>query len=135
MASVYDDIRNALETQLSGITGIPDIAWENVNYNPTTSSSFVRPTFMPLVREPAVRGLNPQQYYAGMFRAEVFTPEGLGPGAGLTLANTLVESFEATSTLTANSVNVCIRSARVEMAINMDAWFMTPVVVDWYTYN
>ena len=135
MASVYDDIRNALETQLAGITGIPDIAWENVNYTPTTGSTYVQPTFIPLIREPAVRGLNPQQYYAGMFRIDVMTPEGKGPGAGATLTNTLVESFEATSTLTANSVNVCIRSARVEMSISVDAWFMTPVIIDWYTYQ
>jgi len=132
---VYDDIRNALETQLAGISGIPDISWENVNYSPTTGSSFVKPVFNPLIREPAVRGLNPQQYYYGSYIIEIFTPEGSGPGAGLTLASTIVENFDATDTITANSVNVCIRGSRVESSVNMDSWFMTPVVVDWYTYN
>lgn len=135
MASVYSDIREALETQLTAVSGVPDIAWENVNYEPTTGTPFVRPTLNPLIREPAVRGLNPQQYYYGSFIVEVFTPEGQGPGAGMTIAESIVNSFDATSTLTANSVNVCIRNSRVETFVNMDAWYMIPVVIDWYTYN
>lgn len=135
MTVVYDDIRNALETQLSGISGVPPIAWENVSYTPTTSTTFLRPSFAPLVRRPSHRGLNPQQYYAGAFFIDVVSPEGEGPGAGLTIAQTLVENFESTSTLTANSLDICIREAMIERAYTQDAWFITPVVIDWYTYN
>jgi len=136
MASIYDDIRNALETQLANTSGIPDIVWENVNYNPSTGTSFVRPFLAPTTRRPAVRGLNPQQLYEGFFFVDIFVPEGNGPGAADTIADTIIESFEATSTLTANSKNVCIRYAERTADISpRDAWYQVRVSIMWYTYN
>lgn len=34
MASVYDDIRAALEVRLAAVSGIPAIAYENVSFQP-----------------------------------------------------------------------------------------------------
>ena len=35
MASIYNDIRAALETHLSNVSGIPSVAYENVSFEPT----------------------------------------------------------------------------------------------------
>ena len=63
MASIYDDIRAALETKLNSVSGVPSISWENLQFSPTTGQPYVKPRLLPTRREPAVRGLNPQMYY------------------------------------------------------------------------
>ena len=66
MADINRKIRVALETHLSNLSGLPDIAYENVPYEPTTGQSFIRVAYMPVTRRPAVRGLNPQQEYLSL---------------------------------------------------------------------
>lgn len=135
MASIYDDIRAALEVKLNNISGLPDVAWENLNYTPTTGTSFVKPRLVPTVREPAVRGLNPQIYYQGIFRVDCFVPEGLGPAAADDLADKIIDAFEATTDVTNGSTIVSIRYAEREQGMPDGAFFMIPVNIGWYIYN
>ncbi len=135
MASVYDNIRAALEVKLEGIAGIPSIAWENVSFTRTTGESYVQPRLVPTVREPAHRGLNPQMYYQGLFRVDCYVPEGAGPKAADDLANLIIENFEATTDLSSGGTNVSIRYAEREQGISDGAFFMVPVNVGFYTYS
>jgi len=135
MASIYDDIRVALEVKLSNVSGLPEVAWENLTYSPTTGTSFVKPRLVPTVREPAVRGLNPQIYYQGIFRVDCFVPEGLGPAAADDLADKIIDAFEATTDVTNGSTNVSIRYAEREQGMPDGSFFMVPVNIGWYIYN
>ncbi len=161
MASIYDDIRAALEVKLSGITGLPDVAWENLTYTPTTGQSFVKPRLIPTIREPAVRGLNPQIYYQGLFRVDCYVPEGLGPATGDSLADDIMTAFEATTSifyditndalltesgafivtesgaklLRDNVIHVSIRYAEREQGMPDGAFYMIPVNISWFLYN
>ena len=54
MANVNNDIRAALESKLSNTAGLPDIAYENVSFSPTTGTSFLQTTYLPTLRRPAV---------------------------------------------------------------------------------
>jgi hypothetical protein len=135
MASIYDDIRAALEVKLNSVSGLPEVAWENLTYEPTTGTSFVKPRLIPTVREPAVRGLNPQIYYQGIFRVDCFVPEGLGPAAADDLADKIIDAFEATTDVTNGSTIVSIRYAEREQGMPDGAFFMVPVNIGWYIYN
>ncbi len=135
MASIYDDIRAALETHLSNIAGLPDVAWENLTFSPTTGQSYVKPRLIPTVRQPAVRGLNPQIYYQGIFRVDCFVPEGLGPAAADDLADKIIDAFEATTDVTDGSTTVSIRYAEREQGMPDGAHFMVPVNIGFYIYN
>ena len=135
MASIYDDIRAALEVRLTGIADLPEVAWENLTFSPTTGQSYVKPRLVPTVREPAVRGLNPQQYYQGIFRVDCFVPEGLGPRAADDLADKIIDAFEATTDVTNGSTIVSIRYAEREQGMPDGAFFMIPVNVGWFIYN
>jgi len=135
MASIYDEIRAALEVKLSNVSGLPEVAWENLTYTPTTGTSFVKPRLVPTVREPAVRGLNPQIYYQGIFRVDCFVPEGLGPAAADDLADKIIDAFEATTDVTNGSTIVSIRYAEREQGMPDGAFFMVPVNIGWYIYN
>ena len=139
MASIYDDIRSALEVKLSTIPGIPDIAYENVSYAPTTGSSFVQPRFIPVSRRPAVRGLNPQLRYEGVFKVFCFAPEGNGPSTADDLANKVLESFEAATDISfINSDNdtiiVSIDYSERDNGFVDSPWYYVPVDIGWYIY-
>lgn len=135
MASIYDDIRRVLETTLSGVVGIPSIAWENISFSPSTTSPYVKPRFAPTVREPAVRGLNPQMYYQGVFVVDVCVPEGVGPAVGDDLADTIIDAFDAPNDLTVNGISITIRYAERELGTIEGAYYTIPVNVGWLIYN
>jgi hypothetical protein len=135
MASIYDDIRAALEVKLSTVTDVPSIGWENAQFSPTTGQPYVKPRLMPTRREPAVRGPNPQMYYQGIFRIECYVPEGAGPSAGDDLADKIMEAFEATTDVSQGSTIVSIRYAEREMAEIDGPFYMIPVNIGWYIYK
>ena len=135
MASIYDDIRAALETALSSVTDLPSVGWENVQFSPTTGQPYVKPRLIPTRREPAVRGTNPQMFYQGIFRVECYVPEDVGPSAGDDLADKIMEAFEATTDVSYSGTIVSIRYAEREMAEIDGPFYMIPVNIGWYIYS
>ena len=135
MASIYDDIRAALETTLSSVTDVPSVGWENVQFSPTTGQPYVKPRLIPTRREPAVRGTNPQMFYQGIFRVECYVPEDQGPSAGDELADKIIDAFEATTDVSYSGTIVSIRYAEREMAEIDGPFYMIPVNISWYIYS
>lgn len=135
MASIYDDIRAALETTLSSVTDVPSVGWENTQFSPTTGQPYIKPRLLPTRREPAVRGLNPQMFYQGVFRVECYVPEGKGPAAGDDLADKIIEAFEATTTVSYSGTDVSIRYAEREAAEIDGPFYVIPVNIGWYIYK
>jgi hypothetical protein len=135
MASIYDDIRAALEVKLGSITDVPSIGWENLQFSPTTGQPYLKPRLIPTRREPAVRGINPQMYYQGIFRIECYVPEGVGPAAGDDLADKIMEAFEATTDVSQAGTIVSIRYAEREQAEIDGPFYMIPVNIGWYIYK
>lgn len=161
MPSINHRIRSALEIRLSGISGIPDIAWENVKYSPTTGQSFVQPIFIPTQQRPAVRGLNPIIKYQGIYTVNCFVPEGNGPGGADTLANLILDNFPATDSiyysipddalltedeafivsedgsrvLVDDVIHVSVEFSQRQQGNLTSPWYITPVDIDWYSYK
>ena len=140
MASIYNDIRAALETHLSNVSGLPSVAYENVSFEPQTGTSFLQVMFLPTERRPAVRGLNPQQRYQGVFSILVHTPEGKGPKEADDYANTLLEAFEATTDISftnsdLETINVSLDYAERQQGILDSPWYYVRVDIGWYIYK
>jgi len=139
MADINRKIRATLETHLSNISGLPDIAYENVPYEPTTGQSFIRVSYMPTLRRPAVRGLNPQQEYRGILALNVYAPEGSGPAACEEVVEKLLEGFEATTDISYNdgsdTYTVCIDYAERDIGLTDAPWYLIPVTIGWFIYN
>lgn len=135
MANIDKDIRAALETQLSNISGSPSIAYENVPFSPTTGQNYIEPKYFPVSRRPAVRGLNPQQRYDGIFAINCYVPEGAGPSEADTLAKNVMEAFEAVTKLTHNDKTVFIDYAERTEGIVDSPFYFVPVTIGWYAYN
>jgi hypothetical protein len=135
MANIDKDIRAALESQLSNISGLPSIAYENVSFNPTTGQNYIEVRYFPVSRRPTVRGLNPQQRYDGIFAINCYVPEGAGPSEADTLAKNVMEAFEATTKLTHNDKTVFIDYAERTEGIVDSPFYFVPVTIGWYAYN
>src|SRR6056300_709089 len=132
MASIHNDIRAALETKLSNVSGLPSIAYENVSFSPTTGQSYIQCRYVPTLRRPAVRGLNPQQRYQGVFTVLVYVPEGNGPATADDLANKVIEDFEATTDISfTNSsdetIIVSIDYAERQQGFVDSPWYYVPI--------
>lgn len=135
MASIYTEIRNVFEVELEGVTGVPEIAWENVPYDPDRDTPFIEMVLVPTRREPAVRGLNPQMYYQGYCLFNVCYPKNRGPQSADDMADTIIEAFEATTDLTYNGTIVSLRYAERDQGYTENGHYCVPVRVGWYIYN
>jgi hypothetical protein len=139
MAVLYSDIRAALESHLSATVGMPSIAYENVSFSPQTGSSYVEVSLIPTSRRPAVRGLNPQQRYQGVFAINCYAPEGKGPAAADDLANLVISAFEATSSISFTNAEeeiiiVSIDYAERQQGFLDTPFYYVPVNIGWYIY-
>ena len=140
MASIQNDIRAALESHLDGTSGLPSIAYENVAFEPTTGTSFLKVQYLPTVTRPAVRGLNPQLRYQGIFAVTVFTPEGKGPAAADDYSNKVIDAFAATTDISftngdAETIKVSIDYAERQQGIIDSPWYFVPINIGWYIYK
>tara|TARA_R110002124_G_scaffold237867_3_gene403145 strand:- start:157 stop:579 length:423 start_codon:yes stop_codon:yes gene_type:complete len=139
--SIYNDIRAALESRLAATVGLPTgIAYENVSFEPQTGTSFLKVSFVPTSRRPAVRGPNPQQRYQGVFRVFCYAPEGSGPSAADNMANTVIDAFDATTDISfTNAANetviVSVDYAERDNGFVDSPWYYTVVNIGWYIYS
>tara|TARA_B100000497_G_C7635586_1_gene382050 strand:- start:349 stop:774 length:426 start_codon:yes stop_codon:yes gene_type:complete len=140
MASIHNDIRAALETHISNTANLPTIAYENVAFEPTTGTSFIQVRYMPTSTRPAVRGLNPQLRYQGVFYVIVSTPEGNGPSTADDYANKVINAFQVTTDISftnaqSQTIKVSIDYAERQQGLIDSPWYHVPISIGWYIYN
>lgn len=141
MSVIYKKIRAALERHLeqsdqgAGAFSIPDIAWENVDYSPTTGTEFLKVQIQPTSRRPSVLGTNPEHRYQGIMTILCHFPENVGPGVTHDLADQLLERFNSTTDITWDGVTVSIEYAQQESSYTNSPWYITPITVAWYIYD
>lgn len=133
---MFPQIEAALETRLQGIVGIPDIAWENLGYEPQQGTTYVEPYHIPTDREPATRGNLFRTRYQGVFRVECVVASNGGTGPARDLTSLVINAFEAnTDILLANGKYATVRYATKESGIKEGAFYRVPVNIGWYAYD
>ena len=95
---------------------------------------------MPQSRRPAVRGLNPQQRYGGVFTVVCYAAEGNGPGAADEIADKVLNAFEATTDVSytnsdTETILVSIDYAEREGGGLDTPFYYVPVNIGFYIYN
>lgn len=158
--TIINDIRACLDTHLANTTGIPTIANQNVMFEPTNGTPFVKATLVPVTRRPVVMGNNPQQRYSGLYSLLICTPQGLGSGAGYDFADMILDRFNAAThilytsptdtlllenndvlsletgegILSGNPTIVSIEYSEVGTSYLDSPFYCTPVTVSWFTH-
>jgi len=137
--TIINDIRACLDTHLTNTVGIPTIARQNIPFKPTNGVPYVQATLVPTSRRPAVRGLNPQQRYEGLYTILIATPEGLGSGAGYDYADLLLDRFNSATdishTISGSTTIVSVDYSEVRASFLDSPFYYTPVTVSWYIYR
>lgn len=133
--TIINDIRACLDNHLAGASGLPAVAYQNVPYEPTTGTPFIKVDMVPTSRRPAVRGLNPQQRYDGLYSILICTPENMGPGAGYDIADLLLDRFNATTDISFGGLIISIDYSEVRTSFLDSPFYCTPVTIAWYVYN
>lgn len=136
--SATTEIRRALEAQIANVSGIPSAgnrAWENVRFEPTPGTAWVRMRLITQESRPAVRGANPSLLYQGLFLVDVFVPEGNGPNAADVLADAIRDEFTVDDAYTVGSTTVRFRWSERAEGISDSPWYQVPVTISWYTYR
>lgn len=135
MSVIYDKIRVALERYLSLTSTLPDVAWPNVDYTPTTGTPFIKVQFQPTSRRPSVKGPTPRHRYQGLLTLLCYQPEGQGSGASDDLANLLVDRFNSTVDIIYDGVAVRVEYSEVQSSYINSPWYVTPVTIAWFSYD
>lgn len=133
------DIRRALENRLNagsytGITNSTDIAWENVNYDPTAKSVWLQPRLVIDEQLPSVIGTGLAVRWTGRFLINCYTKENLGTATLDDLADDVLAQFPYGTQLTENSKTVNIRFAQRGSAIHDSPFYFCQVSLTWYAY-
>lgn len=135
MADETLKIKAALEGHLNAIPDLPNIAWENTPFNPTTGTPWLQPRFIPNNRTQRTMGTQFITRYDGLMMIHVHTPEGQGSSEAMSIAKTLVEAFEATTNITNDDITVHIRGAETRSGVHEAPWYYITVVVDWFCHK
>ena len=138
--TIINDIRATLDHRLNTAVGLPIIANQNTTFSPVTDTPFIKSTLIPTLRRPAVRGLNPQQRYDGIYNIVICTPEGVGPGSAYDIADTLLDLFDATTDIfhpdyPTTNVIVSIDYSELDNSFLDSPFYCTPINIAWYTYS
>jgi len=135
--TVTQDIRQALETRLSAISGFPGAAnrnWENVRFDPTEGTTWARMILVPDTSRPAAMGPSPQIRHDGTFLVVLHFPEGTGPGDADSLADAVRAAFTVDDVLTVGTTNVRFEWSERNDGLLDAPWYVVTVTVKFYTY-
>jgi hypothetical protein len=133
--TITNDIRGCLDNHLANTSGLPVIVPQNIEYIRQPGTSYIKSNFNVTSIRPAVRGLNPQKRYQGLYTMLICTPSDIGPGDALDYADILLDRFKPTSDLTFGSTIVSLEFSQLGNSFSDSPFYCLPVIVDWYIYN
>lgn len=128
------DIRLALESHLNDLTGLPDIAWENVHYEPVEGTSYIRTELQMQWERPASMGPDSLVLRKGIFILSIFTPKNEGKQEADQIGDLLVSHFHL-QTLQNGLYPVRTSYAERRAPIEWKTWDVSNLVISFYCYD
>lgn len=133
--SVFLDTSAALDEQLNIMTGVPPVAWENKEYEPTKDTLYLKPMILPGTVEPAGLGDTAQDDNIGIYQVTVFGSTGDGKNETVVMADNVADQFNRGINLTYNSQTVRITQVRRHGAVIVDGWYTITVDIHWQSFT
>lgn len=134
--TISQKIRRALEKKLATLSGLPDVAWENVPMTPSGSGDeFIRARVVVQSQRPATVGTDRAIRHDGIFFVDIFQEEGVGAATADEMADNIRALFPVGTILTEESQNVHIRYSERAEGISDPPFYMIPLTIAWYAYE
>jgi len=134
MSTSFLDISAALDTKLNAfaVGNSLEVAWENIDYQPTVGTLFLRPTILPADTLPIGLGYTSSEDHLGLYQIDVICPLDQGKGLAISQADLLSTHF-ARGELIYNSVKLRIKSVSRGTGSRDNAWYVVPVFINYQT--
>lgn len=132
MSTAFLDISAALDSHLNGMVSLPPVAWENLEFEPSLGTLYLRPT--------NIRGDTyaeaGQDFNMGIYMIDVFTESGQGRNETIVMADLIADRFKLDTEMTYNGVTVRIENVSCGSGIVVnDGWYQLPVSIDYYSFT
>lgn len=128
--SVFRNIQAALDTTLSTVPSISDIAWESVEYTTKFGMDFVRPTLLPA--RSVLETLAGANKNTGIYQVDIFSYSGDGKGAGLTVADSIKTHFESNRRIVAGSNIIWIMQISLGKGVQEGSFYHIFLEINYY---
>ena len=136
MSSSFLDVSAALDQQLNAMAGLPDVAWDNFEYEPALGVSYLRPTLIPGDTLPDTIGANGEDLSIGIYQIDIFTEAGEGKNAGMVLADLIGDQFKHGTQMTYNGSTVEVKTVSQKQAVNnADGWYQAIVEIVYFSFT
>ena len=109
-ATVYTDIRAALEQRLSSLPGLPAVAWENVKYTPVVGTPYLEPIIMWAEATQAEIGVTGRNWERGIYQITAVYPLDKGSSALEVMTGNIREWFKRGTELQQNGLTVKVKN-------------------------
>lgn len=129
------NIRQALEGHLSTLSVLPDVAWDNVHFEPVVGTSFVESHLQPFRERRASVGKTGTIKKDGLYIINIMTPKNEGSKEADTLSDEIKNHFEASTSLTHGGTTVRILYAERKPPVEFKSWMATPIVMEYYVFE
>ena len=131
--TVFIDISAALDKHLNDMSGVPAVAWENIDYKPVVGTIYLRPTNLQGLSDPSTLGSAGQDRTSGIYQVDVFSPGDEGKNESITMADTVANRFKRDTEIVYNGRTVRIVRASRGRKQDVDGWHMIPVSIEYYS--
>lgn len=140
IADYITDIEAALETRLQAlvdpwIVDPPSIAWEDVDFTPTTGQQYLRVHHLHNTPRDLFLEGGPAEM-VGILQVDVVYPAGRGKVEAKRLAGQVADLFAPVQSLTTGAYRIdLLKTPAIAGGMNDgDGWYMVPVSIPWRAF-
>ena len=127
---LFTDIQAALDTRLSTVVGLPEVAWDNTLFKPFKGTTFIRPVVLSAASTMETIDVRLQSN-PGVYQIDVFVDTEKGTASFNTLVDTIFDHFKATNTLTEGTTEVWLQAISRSPAIRDESWFKGTILINY----
>ncbi len=129
---VFSNIEIALNTRLATLSGLPAVAWPNIEFKPVENTLFLRPTMLPVGSK--LHQLNGLERHEGIYQVDIYAPLEKGVLVVNNLLDSIKSLFSSNKTLVATDT-IFIQEVGVGKTQRQESWYVGMVEIHYLCYS
>jgi hypothetical protein len=131
MSDWYSELCQALDIKLNALDPKPEIAWENVDFEPSENTTFIAPFMVPADSE--LVDFDWDQESRGIYQVDVYIPLGQGTSRLRVIVNNIYTLFEG-QVLTNGDTEVHIGAITPRYVGREESWYKAQIDIQYRCY-
>lgn len=126
------DVKQAFEERLSTMPSLPEVAWQNVGYEPTLGTPYIQPFLLESTGDAYT--FNMEQRTRGIFQINIYVEADKGGSEYLTIADNIYSHFSFQD-LSRNGTCIRVTNIDLEREGRIDSWMVVPISIYYESYS